>query len=169
MKRENRLEAIINELRASKEPLSGATLANLYQVSRQIIVQDIALLRASNYNIISTNKGYLLIDPPGKCKIFKVYHNMEEIADELYTIVEAGGRVNDVFVIHEIYGEIRAPLWLTSKRDVDNFVLNLTEGKVSPLMKLTGEYHFHTVEASSDRVLDLIERKLREKNYLVEV
>ncbi|KNZ43325.1 transcription repressor NadR [Acetobacterium bakii] len=169
MKRENRLEAIINELRASKEPLSGATLANLYQVSRQIIVQDIALLRASNYDIISTNKGYLLIDPPGKYKIFKVYHNIEEIADELYTIVEAGGRVNDVFVIHEIYGEIRAQLWLTSKSDVDNFVTSLAEGKISPLMKLTGEYHFHTVEASSDRVLDLIERKLREKNYLVEV
>lgn len=167
MKREERLEAIINKLRVCREPISGSVLANTFQVSRQIIVQDIALLKASNINIISTNKGYLLMDPPGKQKIFKVFHSTDQIADELYTIIEAGGRVNDVFVIHEVYGEIRVVLSLGSRRDVDEFVISLAEGKISPLMKLTDEYHFHTVEASSDNVLDVIEQHLREKNYLV--
>lgn len=168
MKREKRLKDIINRLRASGEVISGAALADTYHVSRQSIVQDIALLKASKYNIISTNKGYLLMDSPGKQKVFKVYHNTEQIADELNTIIEAGGRVNDVFVIHEIYGEIRAELSLASRKDVDDFVISLIEGRISPLMKLTDEYHFHTVEASTDRILDLIEQKLREKNYLVE-
>lgn len=168
MKREKRLEGIINSLRVSEQAMSGTALADAYHVSRQIIVQDIALLRAAHYNIISTNKGYLLMDPPRKQKIFKVFHNIEEIADELYTIIDAGGRVIDVFIIHEIYGEIRAELALSSRIDVDAFVINLAEGKISPLMKLTEEYHFHTVEASSEGTLDLIEKKLREKKYLIE-
>ncbi|MGV8906748.1 MAG: transcription repressor NadR [Acetobacterium sp.] len=167
MKREKRLEDIINKLRAASEPLSGTVLANALQVSRQIIVQDIALLKASNLNIISTNKGYLLMDPPGKQKIFKVFHDIAQISDELYTIVEAGGRVNDVFVIHEIYGEIKVLLSLATRSDVDEFVIRLAAGKISPLMKLTDEYHFHTVEASSDNILNVIEQNLRDKNYLV--
>jgi len=167
MKREKRLEDIINKLRAAREPLSGTILANALQVSRQIIVQDIALLKASSLNIISTNKGYLLMDPPGKQKIFKVFHNIAQISDELYTIVEAGGRVNDVFVIHKIYGEIKVMLSLATRTDVDEFVIHLAEGKISPLMKLTDEYHFHTVEASSDSILNIIEQNLRDKNYLV--
>ncbi|MBK5243694.1 MAG: transcription repressor NadR [Eubacteriaceae bacterium] len=167
MNREKRLDDIINKLRVSKDPISGSALASACKVSRQIIVQDIALLKASNFNIISTNKGYLLMDPPGKQKIFKVFHTADQIADELHTIVEAGGRVNDVFVIHEVYGEIKVLLSLGSRRDVDEFVISLTEGKISPLMKLTDEYHFHTVEASSEHILSVIEQNLREKKYLV--
>ena len=167
MKREKRLEDIMGRLREGREPISGTTLANAYQVSRQIIVQDIAFLKATHCNIISTNKGYILMNPPGKRKIFKVFHNAEQIADELYTIVEAGGQVIDVFIIHKIYGEIKVGLSLASIRDVDEFVVNLAEGKISPLMKLTDEYHFHTIEAPSDNILTIIEENLREKNYLV--
>lgn len=168
MNKEKRLQEIISKLRTNGEAMTGAALADACHVSRQIIVQDIALLKASNYTIISTNKGYLLVDPPGKQRVFRVSHNNEQIADELYTIVEAGGRVIDVFVKHKIYGEIRVELSLASRSDVDDFVISLVEGKKNPLMKLTDEDHFHTVEASSDRVLDDIEQKLREKKYLVE-
>lgn len=155
-------------LKSAKEALTGAELAEACAVSRQVIVQDIAVLKALDYNIISTNKGYLLVDPPGRQRVVKVRHKDSQIADELYTIIEAGGRIKDVFVRHELYGEIRADLSLSSRRDVDIFVRNLQEGRVTPLKKLTDGSHYHTIESSSDEVLDEIEKRLRAKGYLAE-
>lgn len=169
MKKDKRQQDIIRKLRASRDPISGTALSGIYHVSRQSIVQDIALLKAANYNIISTNKGYILVDPPAKQKVFKVYHSQQEIADELYTIVEAGGLVRDVFVIHEAYGKIQADLFLATREDVDVFVTGLDEKRISPLMRLTDKYHYHTVEAPSEMILEKIEKKLREKNYLVTI
>jgi hypothetical protein len=168
MKREKRHQDIIHMLRSAKEALTGAELAEACGVSRQVIVQDIAILKASNFNIISTNKGYILVDPPGRQRVLKVRHKDSQIADELYTIIEAGGRIRDVFVRHEMYGEIRADLSLSTRRDVDAFVKNLEEGKVTPLKKLTDGSHYHTIEAASDEVLDEIEKLLRDKEYLAE-
>ena len=168
MKKEKRQQDIIIKLRASEAPVSGTALSEIYHVSRQSIVQDIALLKASNYNIISTNKGYILVEPPAKQKVFKVCHTNEEIADELYTIVEAGGLVKDVFVMHKVYGKIQADLSLASREDVDAFVAGLDERKTNPLMKLTDRYHYHTVEAASDEILEFIGAKLKEKSFLVE-
>ena len=54
---------LMNRLKQENRPLSGAELAKEFGVSRQVIVQDIALLRATNRNILSTNKGYVLYDP----------------------------------------------------------------------------------------------------------
>jgi len=167
MKKEERQQDIIKKLRASKAPISGTALSELYQVSRQSIVQDIALLKALDHQIISTNKGYILVEPPAKQRVFKVCHTNTEITDELYTIVEAGGFVRDVFVMHEIYGKITADLSLASREDIDAFVADLDGGNTSPLMKLTDTYHYHTVEAASEEILERIEKRLREKKYLV--
>lgn len=167
MKKQKRQEDIVKTLRSSPEPVSGTALSEIFQVSRQSIVQDIALLKAAHYNIISTNKGYLLIDPPPKEKIFKVYHHHEEIADELYTIVDAGGFVKDVFIIHDIYGKIQVDLFLATRADVDAFVAGLEEKQTSPLMKLTDKYHYHTVEAVSDTILESVASRLKEKGYLI--
>lgn len=167
MKKQQRQEDIVKTLRSSREPVSGTTLSEIFQVSRQSIVQDIALLKAAHYNIISTNKGYIIVDPPPKEKIFKVYHSHEEIGDELYTIVDTGGFVKDVFIIHDIYGKIQVNLFLATREDVDAFVTGLEEKKTSPLMKLTDKVHYHTVEAASDSILRLIEKSLKEKGYLI--
>ena len=83
MKKEERQQDIIKKLRASKAPISGTALSELYQVSRQSIVQDIALLKALDHQIISTNKGYILVEPPAKQRVFKVCHTNTEINDEL--------------------------------------------------------------------------------------
>ena len=56
-----RREELINTIKSSTSPISGKTLAQLYDVSRQVIVQDIALLRTAGYDIISTNRGYILM------------------------------------------------------------------------------------------------------------
>ncbi len=169
MKKKQRQADIIKTLRSSREPISGTALSTMYNVSRQSIVQDIALLKASesNYNIISTNKGYILVESPPRSKVFKVYHSHEEIADELYTIVDAGGFVKDVFIIHDIYGKIQVDLFLATRADVEAFVMGLEKKKTSPLMKLTDRYHYHTVEAAADSILETIEKRLKEKGYLI--
>lgn len=168
MKKKQRQQDIIKKLRVSRDAVSGTALSEIFQVSRQSIVQDIALLKAADYHIISTNKGYILVDPPPKEKVFKVCHSHEEIGDELVTIVDAGGFVKDVFIIHEIYGKIQVNLFLATREDVDAFVAGLEEKKTSPLMKLSDKYHYHTVEASSDLVLQLVEKRLKEKRYLID-
>jgi transcriptional regulator of NAD metabolism len=167
---EERRKKIIEILQSSEEPVSGAELSKRLNVSRQVIVQDIALLRAVNRNIISTTKGYVLyyqeVQKVNRC--FPVKHSDAEIEDELCTIVDNGGKVLDVIVMHDIYGEISTGLILKSRQDVYDFVEKLKGRKTTPLMELTGGVHLHTVEADSEAILDSIEKKLREKKYLIE-
>ena len=65
---------IIQQIKESRTPVSGTKLALRYEVSRQVIVQDIALIRASGYDIISTNRGYILNAPKSVSRDFKVQH-----------------------------------------------------------------------------------------------
>ncbi|HAB62229.1 MAG TPA: DNA-binding transcriptional regulator, partial [Lachnospiraceae bacterium] len=138
-------------------------------VSRQVIVQDIALLRAVNKNILSTTKGYLLYyqeaEKVNRC--FMVKHTNDLIEDELCTIVDHGGKVLDVIVLHDIYGEIRTDLIISNRKDVYDFVKKVNEKQTVPLKELTDGTHLHTVEADSENVLDNIEVALREKGYLI--
>lgn len=167
---EERRKKILEILRESSEPVSGAELAGRLGVSRQVIVQDIALLRAVNRNIISTTKGYVLYyqEKQKVNRCFMVRHSDEQIEDELCTIVDNGGKVLDVIVMHEIYGEISSGLIIKNRRDVYDFVAKLQANKTVPLKGLTRGVHLHTVEADSEAILDSIERKLREKHYLIE-
>lgn len=170
MEGDTRREKIVEHLKNQKEPVSGTDLAKKLGVSRQVIVQDIALLRATNKNILSTNKGYVLYVPDeesGKVKrSFPVYHTDEDIRDELYTFVDYGGKVLDVVVEHDIYGQITADLILKNRMDVDEFVERIQKSKSQPLKVLTGGSHWHTVEADTEQILDVIEKKLIEKGYL---
>ncbi len=162
-----RREGIIAAIRESKTPVSAKSLAEAYQVSRQVIVQDIALIRAAGYDIIATNRGYLLHTLQNASRVFKVSHTEEQLEDELCSIVDLGGRVVDVYVNHRVYGRIRADLNIASRRNVADFLHDIKSGKSSPLMKVTSNYHYHLVEADSEATLDLIEDMLRERGYLV--
>lgn len=165
-----RRKKILELLGAAGEPISGTSLAKEMGVSRQVIVQDIALIRAHNKNILSTNKGYILYFENEEMirRTFPVKHKDEEIGDELMLIVEYGGKILDVVVEHEIYGQITVDLLINNKQDVVEFVKKLNNGKTIPLKELTGGIHFHTVEASSEALLDVIEGKLREKGFLID-
>ncbi len=163
-----RRNQIIDYLTLENNAVSGNALSEKFNVSRQVIVQDIALLRAEGYPIISTNKGYLYAGSLKKSRIFKVCHSDEEIADELNTIVDFGGTVIDVFVNHKIYGRMTASLNINSRLDVLNYLDKLDSGSSTPLKNVTSGYHYHTVEAASDEILDKIEKKLSEKQYLIE-
>ncbi|MGI6734384.1 MAG: transcription repressor NadR [Anaerovoracaceae bacterium] len=167
MKGDFRRQKIVKLLAESQEPLSGTALASYFNVSRQVIVQDITLLRAAGNKILSTYRGYVLQKGDALNRVFKVRHDDNEIVDELYTIVDAGGKILDVFVNHEIYGELRAELMLSSRKDVDTFTAQLKAGKISPLKHLTDDYHYHTVAGDSEEILDFIEDQLKKKGYLM--
>lgn len=156
-------------LTKTNEPISGAELSSQFGVSRQIIVQDIAILRAAEYDIISTNKGYVLLNKGLTERTFKVRHSAEKVGDELYTIVDLGGKVCDVFVYHRIYGVIKAPMSIKTRKDVYEYLKTLSSGISSPLLTITDNYHYHTVQAESEEVLDKIQAVLKEKGYLAEL
>lgn len=166
---EQRRQKLLELLEQSDKPLSGSALASLLGVSRQIIVQDIALLRAGNRDILSTARGYTLYTPPSRrCnRCFIVNHTDEQTEDELNTIVDMGGKVLDVFITHPIYGSITADLLLSSRQDVADFVGKTRAFHSRPLKELTYGIHYHTVEAASETILDSIEKVLAEKKYLL--
>ena len=145
-----RRQELLQLLSGTQTPLSGTALAKHFDVSRQVIVQDMALLRAQGHEVLSTNRGYLIQAPLRVSRIFKVFHTSEQIADELCTIVDLGGTAEDVFVHHKIYGHI------SSRRDVQIFLEELKSGKSTPLKDVTSGYHYHTVSADSNETLDLI-------------
>lgn len=167
-----RREKIQEILQDTTEPLSGAYLAKQMGVSRQVIVQDIALLRAQKMQILSTSKGYLLVvhEPTGVRRVFAVNHGPEEkeIEDELHTIVDNGGKVIDVMVEHDIYGEIVANLLLESRKDIRDFMTKMRKETTRPLLFLTQGIHYHTVEARDQQTLGIIEGELKKKKYLNE-
>lgn len=163
-----RREKLIKILTNHSTPISGTELAKQLGVSRQVIVQDIALLRATNKNILSTTRGYLLYyqEPKKVNRCFHVKHTTDEIYDELSTMVDLGGKVLDVIVSHEIYGTIQADLLIYSHQDVIDFVDKVNKKQTVPLKELTGSYHYHTVEADNEETLMRIEEALKEKGYL---
>ncbi|MBQ1271241.1 MAG: transcription repressor NadR [Clostridia bacterium] len=167
MKATERRKEIVTILMADKNAVSGSTLAEKLGVSRQIIVQDIALLKASGYDILSTRMGYVIKDTPLIERVFKVRHTSEQTSDELTTIVSLGGTVVDVFVWHKAYGKIEAQLNLFSMHGIDQFMESIKTGKSSELMHITSGYHYHTVRADSSAVLDAVEKALSEKGYIV--
>ena len=162
-----RREEIVSKIKSSEVPVPGKELAKVYDVSRQVIVQDIALIRAAGYDIISTNRGYILNAPHTVTRVFKVSHTDEQMEDELCSIVDLGGKVVNVMINHRIYGHMEAPLDVASRRNVKEFMEGIHSGKSSPLKNITSNYHYHTVEADSEETLDLIEQVLKEKAYLV--
>ena len=163
-----RRNEILNLLQNADAPVAARKLASQFGVSRQVIVQDIALIRAAGYEIISTNRGYILNQPTTVCRIFKVQHTDEQLEEELNTIVDLGGCVDNVMIHHRVYGKMEAELVLNSRRKVGAFMEDIRSGKSSPLKNITSNYHYHKVSADSEETLDLIEQELRKKGFLVE-
>ena len=162
-----RREGILSLLEDTNMPLSGTELARHFNVSRQVIVQDIALIRASGYDIISTNRGYIIQEPLVRERVFKVNHTDEQLEEELYSIIDLGGTVVNVMVNHRVYGHMEAELRINSRRKVEAFMEDIRSGKSSPLKNITSNYHYHKVAADSEETLDLIEEALRQKHFLV--
>lgn len=167
MKVAERRKAIVNLLLSEQVAVSGSELSERFGVSRQIIVQDITVLKGSGYDILSTHNGYIMQKSPLKERIFKVYHTTAQTEDELNLIVDLGGTVVDVFVWHKVYGKVVAKLNIFSRLHVKQFIEGVRTGKSSELMNITGGYHYHTVCADTEDILNGIEAALTDKKYIV--
>ena len=167
MEREKRRDRILSALGAGNEPQSAGALGDRFGVPRQVIVQDIALLRAAGVPIVSTNRGYILASRRQAARIFKVRHTEAEVGEELELIVSLGGVVKNVFVNHRVYGHIEAELNIETRVHAAEFVRSLG-GASRPLMLVTEGYHYHTVVAPDEETLDRIGFALKERGFLVE-
>ena len=170
MNSEQRREKIISVLQMSDKPISANSFANEFSVTRQIIVADIALLRASGHPIRAEHKGYVLekSDSRMMTKRIVVKHGNNEVQEELYAVVDHGGKVIDVIVQHSVYGKIVAELNLSSRYDVDRFIKHINETDAKPLLLLTEGLHIHTIEVKDEVTFGSIIERLNELHVLVE-
>lgn len=166
---QKRREQIISILKSSEQPVAGTDLARQLEVSRQIIVQDMALIRANGIDVLSTNRGYMIRESEQASRVFKVIHTDEQVEDELNLFVDLGAKVANVFVYHKIYGVIQADMNIKSRRDVQKYIEGIASGKSTNLMNLTSNYHYHTIVAEDEHTLDLIQEELKQKGFLAKL
>ena len=162
-----RRKRIVQILTNAKGAVTGTELSQQCDVSRQIIVGDIALLRAAGHEIEATPRGYVLPrGGSGMRRTVACVHSVGDTARELYAIVDNGCTAIDVVVEHPIYGQIVGQLQLRSRYDVDRFVEKL-EG-APPLSALTGGIHLHTIECSDEEAYRRVLAALRREGFLLE-
>lgn len=166
MKADQRRKEIASYMMSAQNAVPGGKLSEKFGVSRQIIVQDISALKEAGYEILSTHSGYVMQTTPHCERVFKLFHTKDQTEDELNTIIDFGGIVADVFVWHKVYGKMTAPLNVSSRLHIAQFLEGVRTGKSSELMNITGGYHYHTVKADSEEVLNRIESALQEKGFI---
>ncbi|NBI06347.1 transcription repressor NadR [Senegalia massiliensis] len=167
----NRRKKILELLIKENNPIKGAIIADKFNVSRQVIVQDIAILRAKGKKIMATPNGYMVIKDNNNFlekTIVSVHRDDENIEEELNIIVDLGAKVLDVIVEHPVYGEIKGQLMISSRKDVKDFIKNMKENNASTLATLTEGVHIHTIRVPNEEVFSQIKEKLKYKNFLLE-
>ena len=164
----DRRENIIKLLLESNEPIKGSVIARKYLVTRQVIVKDIAILRAKGENIIATPDGYIINKKENKVKaIIAVTHNEEEMFNEMSIVIKYGGTIEDVIVEHPLYGEIAAMLMIKNYNEFNKFVQKRQDQKAKLLSVLTNGVHLHTISAESEDDINLIISELKKHNFIV--
>ena len=164
-----RRQKIISILNSSDSPIMASELAAEFSVSRQVIVQDIALIRSKGMDIIATRRGYFVNGTAQYSRVFKVIHSDDEVEEELKLIVDLGGHVEDVFIYHKLYDIVRAKMNIRSRRDIEHYINEIRSGRSSLLKNVTSGYHYHTITAESEEVLDIINDELGKRGFLAEL
>jgi len=167
---DERRDRILEILRQSTEPVTGGELADKMSVSRQIIVQDISLLKAKEHPIIATSQGYMYLaqqKSSSKERIIACRHSAKETRHELNLIVDRGVTVKNVTVEHPLYGEITVSLMIRNRLDVIRFMNKIEQTGASLLSSLTDGTHLHLLEAPSDSMLDEAVQALERAGYLL--
>ena len=169
MNGEERRKIIIDMLTQDGTSINANKLAEKFSVTRQIVVADIALLRASGYRILSDRRGYTLAESnSGITKRIAVKHGKDDVSDEFYAVVDNGGKVLDVIVEHSVYGKISAELDISSRYDADCFVKRIEETGANPLSALTEGIHIHTLLVKDEAMFERIVDRLTELGILIE-
>lgn len=169
---EERRSFILQLLKDSPVPLTGSELANRTNVSRQVIVGDITLLKAKNEPIIATSQGYIYLNQNATNYSFErtiaCRHSPEDTEKELYLLVDHGVLVKDVKIEHKVYGDLTASIMVSNRQEVKQFMANIQKTGASLLSELTDGIHLHTISASSIQILDHAEAALKAEGLLIE-
>nr|WP_263314606.1 transcription repressor NadR [Mammaliicoccus sp. Marseille-Q6498] len=167
----NRREQILHLLESSTEPISGSQLSKQFEVSRQIIVKDISILKSQGHMINSTSRGYV-INKEFKGKTYKrvivCQHDNERMEEELQIIIDNGAMIDDVAIDHPVYGNIKANLMIETQDDLDKFISAMKKFQGQMLAHLTDNVHLHTLSAHTEKILDNAVRDLKDHHFIVE-
>lgn len=169
MSNTKRRSDILEVIKNSKKPISGGRLSELFNVSRQIVVQDIALLRAEGFDIIATTRGYIYQTdkPRGLIKTIAVKHDASGMNDELKIITSFGATILDIIVEHPVYGELRSNLMLNSVLDLELFLKNFEDNNAELLSVVTNGVHLHSIEVPNEQIYSAIRIELQKRNILL--
>lgn len=169
---EQRRNLILQQLKESPIPITGSELATRTNVSRQVIVGDITLLKAKNEPIIATSQGYMYLKQNTGVPLFQrtiaCCHRPEETEKELYLLVDHGVTVKDVRIEHAVYGDLIASIMVSNRQEVKQFMENIHKTKASFLSELTDGIHLHTISAASEKTLDKALVALKAEGFLME-
>lgn len=166
-----RQQFILDKLKEAKGPITGSQFAKMTNVSRQVIVQDISILKAKKEPIIATSQGYILLnDETEKQKesmVIVCRHTPDETRKELYAIVDHGVSVKNVIIEHPVYGDLTATLHVSNRKEVDQFIKKIEETNSAYLLTLKDGLHLHTIEADSIEQLNDACKDLEKLGILV--
>lgn len=166
---DGRRRRILQWMHAHRSPIRGNELADHFDVSRQCLVQDVAILRASGSEILATPRGYCMPQGPARSHqaILACRHKPEETEEELQILVDHGVKVLDVIVEHPLYGELRGSLMIESRADITDFMDHVRASRAALLSSLTDGVHLHTVEASREEMIKRTKSRLRARGFLL--
>src|ERR1700683_3195666 len=166
---ELRRRRIVAWMRTHGGPIRGGELAKHFRVSRQLLVQDVAILRAGGEDIVATPRGYLLPKSAGRGHraILACRHAPERTEEELQILVDHGVKILDVIVEHPLYGELRGSLEIESRADLEDFLAHVSASHALLLSSLTGGVHLHTIEASRPEMISRAKARLRARGFLL--
>lgn len=163
-----RRNAIYDQLTEAQSPISATTLAQRFSVTRQVIVGDIALLRAEGHRITATPRGYMIPSEVGLVRTIACFHRAEDTQRELFAMVDCGCTVVDVIVEHPVYGQLTAPLALSSRYDVEQFIQRMKDSHAQPISALTDGVHLHTLSCPNEEVFAYLKATLADMGMLYE-
>ena len=164
---EERRQTILELLQQSSIPISAGTLASRFSVSRQVVVGDIALLRATGAEITATPRGYVMQrSPAGLIRQIACRHDAAGTEAELNSIVDQGCTVLDVIVEHPVYGQITGSLQLANRYDVSLFMSRYVDAR--PLSQLTNGIHLHTLSCPDENAYHRVLAALKKQGFLLD-
>lgn len=169
MSAEKRRTTLREILTTRPGPINASSLAGELGVSRQVIVGDIALLRAAGLDIIATARGYMLTPVVTSGRFvgkIACQHSLDQTEQELAAIVSLGGEILDVVVSHYLYGEITGQLNITTQADVQDFIRRVRHNEAKLLSELTDGIHLHTVACADKATFDAILAELKAQGFL---
>ncbi|OIU70714.1 transcription repressor NadR [Rossellomorea aquimaris] len=168
---DERRQVILDHLITKQAPITGGELAKTANVSRQVIVSDITLLKAKGEPIIATSQGYLYM--PGSSRdtmierIVACQHPPERAEEELFLLVDHGVTVKDVKIEHGVYGDLTASIMVSNRKEVEQFLSKIRETQAAYLSELTDGVHLHTLMAHDEETLKKAEHALEEAGFLM--